>query len=60
MKSKTKAQLQTELSELNKDAENIRYAAGRLRRDVFELGLSPQDRGAVIALIDTFMNKLRK
>ncbi len=58
MKSKTKAQLQKELSELNKNAESIRYAAGRLRRDVFELELSPKDRGAVIALVDTFMNTL--
>ena len=58
MKNKTKAQLQKELSELNGSLQTIQQSAGALRRDVFSLNLSAQDRIAVVALVDTFINKI--
>ena len=58
MKNKTKAQLQKELSELSSSLKTIQKSAGILRRDVFSLDLSAQDRNAVVALVDTFINKI--
>ena len=58
VKNKTKAQLQKELSELSSSLETIQQSAGILRRDVFSLDLSAQDRNAVVALVDTFINKI--
>ena len=58
MKNKTKTQLQAELKELAENMKSVRLAAGRMRKDIFELGLDPKDRGTVMALVDTFMTSL--
>ena len=58
MKNKTKAQLQKELSELSRSLSAVQQSAGSLRRDIFSLDLSAQDRNAVVALVDTFINKI--
>ena len=58
MKNKTKTQLQAELKELAENMKSVRLAAGRMRKDIFELGLGPKDRGTVMALVDTFMTSL--
>ena len=58
VKNKTKAQLQKELSELSRSLSAVQQSAGSLRRDIFSLDLSAQDRNAVVALVDTFINKI--
>lgn len=58
MKSKTKAQLQEDLKEVSEKLNSTRHAAGRLRRNVFKLGLSVEDRKVVVALVDAFIDEL--
>lgn len=40
------------------DISNIRRAAGKMRKDIFDLELDLEDRISTISIVDNFLNKL--